>query len=94
MINPLLMVSKQLSEFEKGQIMAYDDCGLSLSNIAKKFDYRHLSIDVFLKNYKETGNYYQKEACDCKRKTTTSEDTKIVWAANKQHTATTQQLKD
>ena len=36
MISQLLMASKQLSEFEKGQIVVYNNFGLLLDDIAKK----------------------------------------------------------
>ena len=49
MIAILLMASKQLSEFEKGEIIVYNDCGHSLCEIAKKLDDHHSSLDVFLK---------------------------------------------
>ena len=51
-INPLLMACKQLSEFEKDQIMAYNDCGLSLHNIAKKFTIIHQLV-FSLKKFQE-----------------------------------------
>ena len=38
------------SEFEKGQIVAYNHYGLSLCNIAKKLICHHSSIDVFLRS--------------------------------------------
>ena len=60
------MTNKQLSEFEKGQIVAYNDYGLSFYDIAKEFNWYHSSIDVFLKNYKKTGN--QNVVCGDKRK--------------------------
>ena len=46
------MASKQKSEFEKCQIIAYYDSRLLLRDIAKKLNRHHLSIDVFLKDYK------------------------------------------
>ena len=49
MISSLLMAYKWLSEFEKGQIMAYNDCGLSFHDTAKKLNCYHSSIDIFLK---------------------------------------------
>ena len=61
MISPSPMSCKQLSEFEKGQIPLYNDCELTFSDIAKKLHCHHLSIDVFLKNCKKTGNYPQKK---------------------------------
>ena len=45
------MVNKQLSEFEKDQIVAYSDCELTLCDIAKKLNHHHSSVYVFLKNY-------------------------------------------
>ena len=88
------MACKQLSEFEKGPIVAYNDYGLLLCNIAKKLNYNYSLIDIFLKNYKETRNHHKKEDFDCKRKATVSEDTKILRITKWQHTATSQQLKD
>ena len=67
------MASKQ---FEKGQIVTYNDCGLSLCDIANKLNYHHLSIDVFLKKIIIIKlNYHQIESCGHKRKT--AEDTKF-----------------
>ena len=77
-----------MSKFEKGQMVTYNDCRLSLHDIAKKVNCHHPSTDVFLKNYKKTGNYHQKEVCGYKRKTTASEETKIVKAAKWQCTTT------
>ena len=51
MISALLMAHKQLSEFEKAQIIAYNHYGLFLGNIAKKSNCHYLSVDVFIKNY-------------------------------------------
>ena len=72
------MASKQFTEFGKGQIVAYNDCELPFQRIAKKLNYLHSSIDVFLKNYKKTGNYHQKRGYGLKREITASEDPKIV----------------
>ena len=66
-----------MSEFEKGQIVAYNDCELSLWDIAKKLYYIHSSIDIFLKNYK-TGNYPHKKGYTHNRKTSVSGDTKML----------------
>ena len=54
------MANKQLSEFEKGQIVVYNDCGLSLRDIAKKFNHRHSLDDIFQSNYQKIGKYRQK----------------------------------
>ena len=78
--------NKQLSEFEKGQIAAYNDCELSLCDIAKKLNRYHYSIDVFLKNYKKTGNYPQKER-------SSGSIWGIIWATQRQCTVTSQKLK-
>ena len=51
MIIPLPMTSKQLSEFEKSQIVAYSDCGQSFCNIAKKLNRDNTLTDVFFKIY-------------------------------------------
>ena len=77
--------------FEKGKIVAYNDCELSLCNIAK--NRYHLQMDVFLKKDKKTGNYYKKDY-GYKRKTSESEGRKIVRAAKQQSTAASQQCKD
>ena len=81
------MASKQLSEFEKGQIVAYNDSGLWFNGIIKKLNHYSL-IDVFYKNFKKTGNYYQKESCGHQRKSI--EDPKIVKGEKWQHTVTSQ----
>ena len=49
------MASKELSEFEKGQIGTFKDYWLL---VAKKLNHNHSSIDVILKNVKKTGNYH------------------------------------
>ena len=46
------VLNKQLSKFEKGQIVARYHYGLSLCGIAKKLNCHHSSIDVFHKNKK------------------------------------------
>ena len=40
------MVNKQFSKFEKGLIVAYIDCELSLHNIAKKLNYHQILIVI------------------------------------------------
>ena len=72
------MACMQLTGFGKGQIVAYNNCRLSLWDIAKKLIQHHSSINVFHKNHKKTGNNHQKEGRGHKRKTTASEDTKFV----------------
>ncbi len=64
------MAWTQLSDFDKGQIVASNDCRLSL-HIAKKLNCYHSSIEVFFKNKKTTNYHKKKEVCDSKRKTIT-----------------------
>ena len=47
MINLLLLACKQLSEFEKGQNVAYNNYRLSFRDFAKKLNGHHLSIFCF-----------------------------------------------
>ena len=63
MISPLLMDIKQLSEFEKGHIVAYKDC----SDIRKKLNCHNSSVYIFFKNYKKTGNHHKKKVTAEKR---------------------------
>ena len=58
MISSLLMARKQLSGFEKGQIVAYNNSRLSLRDLAKKLNRHPSSTGVFIKSYKKTGNYH------------------------------------
>ena len=60
MISTLLIAS--CPSLKKVKIVAYDDYGLWLHHFAK-------TLNVFLKNYKKTGNYHQKEGCGHNRKT-------------------------
>ena len=45
----------QLSEFEKGQIIAYKKCGKSEREIARKINRSKAVFYIFLKNSKEYG---------------------------------------
>ena len=58
MISPFLMTIKQL------KTVKYNDCGLSLHNIAKKLNDHPLSIDIFLKNHKKTKNDHKNTASE------------------------------
>ena len=80
MISTFLMASKQLFEFEKGQIVAYNDCGLSLHSIAKKLNHHHWSIDVFLKLIRKLEMIIKKKVVAAREKPTATEDTK--WQCN------------
>ena len=87
------MSQLQLSDFEKGKIVAYSDCGLSLREIGKKLNRNHTSIGTFLNNYKATGNYDQKSGRGRKRATTASDDKKIIVAVKQRRTMTAQEIK-
>jgi transposase len=65
-----MSVTKQLSDFEKGKIVAYHECGISNNEIGKKLSRSHTTIGRFLKRYKETGSNSRKVGCGRKRKTT------------------------
>ena len=78
------MACKQLSKFENSKIVAYNDCGLSLPDIAKKLNHHHSPIDIFLKNKKTGNNHPPKNGYDHKRKSTASENRKIIWATKLQ----------
>ena len=71
MIGPLLMMSKQLSDFEKSSIGAYNNCELSLCDIEMKLNCNHSLGDFALKTIRKTGNYKTKRpGCSHKRKPT------------------------
>ena len=72
------MACKQLSEFEKEQIMAYNDYGRWFFDIAKKLNCHHSLINIFLKNYKETRNYHQKEDCGHQRKNASPDSNGLI----------------
>ena len=72
------MVCKQLSALEKGQIVACNDCEMSLYDIAKKLNSPHSSFNVFLKIIKKNKVEIIIKKKICKRKNTASEDTNIV----------------
>ena len=59
----------KLSDFEKGKIIAYKDCGLSNRKIAIKLGRSHTTIDNFLKKFETTGCYSRKKGSGRKRKT-------------------------
>ena len=56
-----------MSDFEKGQIVAYNHCDMSLHIITKILNQHHSSIDDFLKN-KKNGNDPQKKKKKKKKK--------------------------
>lgn len=57
----------QLSDFEKGKIVAYDDCGFSQRDIGRKINRDHKTVGKFLKRFKETGTIKRKTGSGRKR---------------------------
>ena len=86
------MNKKQLSDLEKGKILAYSDCGLSLRDIGKKLGRHHGTIGKFLQQYKKSGNYQRNPGSGRKRSTTALQDQQIVRAAKRQRKITAQEL--
>ena len=60
----------KLSEFEKGKIVAYNDCRFSNRKIDFKLGHSHTTVAIFLKKFKVTGSYSRKKGSWRKRKTT------------------------
>ena len=58
----------KLSDFEKGKIVAYKDCGLSNLKIAIKLGRSHTTIANFLKKFKATGLYSRRKVLGEKEK--------------------------
>jgi transposase len=77
------MNQTKLSDFEKGQIVAFSQSGVSNRLIASKINRSHTSINKFLKSYNNSGNYERKKGSGRKRKTSKVEDTKIISKAKK-----------
>ena len=63
-------------------------------DIAKKLNHYDSSNDVFLKDYKKTEYYTQKEDCGRNIKTIASEHTKIIRAVKWLPVEISQQVKD
>lgn len=70
----------KLTNFMKGQIVAYDDCGFSGREIAKKIGKSQPTVTQFLKSFKSTGKYERKPGTGIIRKTTKIDDKNIVHA--------------
>jgi len=87
------MSFSQLSEFEKGQIVAYRDCGLTLRDIGKKLNRHNGPICKFLKKYNITGDYTRNAGSGRKRKLTTAQDEEIIRFAKRNRKVTAKELK-
>ncbi len=86
-------MSKDLSDFEKGQIVAFKICGWSHSRIAKQLNRGKSSITGFLKRYKERDDYKRKNGSGRKRLTTDEEDKAIIRIAKKRRTVSAKKIK-
>ena len=64
---------KQLSDFEKGKIVAFHDVGLSVREISKKVGKHFSTISRVIKNFKETGSHKRISGSGRKRKTSERE---------------------
>ncbi len=79
---------KQLTPFDKGQIVAWFADHVSNRQIAKRLKRDHRTIDRFLKLYKDTRSYARAGVTGVKRKTTEREDRLIVRQALKKRKIT------
>ncbi len=83
-----------LNLFEKGQIVAYHDCGLSGTLIAKKINRNKRTVNKFLKSWKETGEYERKEGSGRKRILTENQTNDIMNFVKRRRTASAKQIKN
>ena len=88
------MSSKQLTDFEKGKIVAYYECGKTKIWIANAINKSEKSVRNFLQKFSQSGNYKQKSGSGRKRKTTTTTDHHIAISAKKQRTITAKEIKN
>lgn len=76
---------KQLLDFEKGEIVAYD-CGLTIWVIINKLNHGKSTIGGdFIKKYKKTSIYTSKASSGRNRKTTDNEDDKVIRVVKRRH---------
>ena len=73
----------QLTHFEKGQIIAWNETGMSCRQIAKKLKRNDTCISRFVKRFKATKEYSRRSGSGRKRKTTDRDDRYIVRQALK-----------
>lgn len=88
------MISKtKLNNFQKGQIVAYADCGLSGRQIGKKIGRAQSTVAKFLQDYNSSSNYERRIGSGRKRKTTNTDDQNILSVAIKTRTISAKQIK-
>lgn len=73
-----LMVRSQLTEFDKGQIIAWNELNLSSRTISNKLDRDHSTIIKFLKKFKLTKSHLRASGSERKRETTKRDDSHII----------------
>ena len=73
----------QLSEFEKGKIIAWNDEGVSCRQIAKRLNRDSRCIQRFVKRFRDTGEFTRRHGSGRKRKTTARDDRYIIRQALK-----------
>ncbi len=74
---------KQLSKFEKGQIVAWAKEDVACREIARRLKRNESRLRMFLKKYRSSGSYEREEGCGRPRKTTKGVDCYIVRQALK-----------
>ena len=81
---------KQLTDFEKGQIIAWREEKISIRQISKKLRRNPdpSTVSRFLKRFEETNSYQRKKGSGRKRKTTSRDDRAIVREALKKRRKT------
>ena len=84
---------KQLTEFEKGQIVAWHESGYTDHEIGKKLNRWCTTIRRFLFKYYLTGSFKRKEGSGRRRKTTAREDRLIIREVRKNRKITAAEIK-
>ena len=87
------MSQNQLSDFEKGKIVAFSQCGMSNRLIASKLNRSHTAINKFFKHYNDNGNYQRKKGSGRKSKTTDSQDDEIIREAKRRRTSSAKSIR-
>jgi len=83
-----------LTDFEKGQIVAYRDCGLTYDQISKKINRPASTISGFYAQFQKDGRIERKQGSGRKRKTTELEDRDILITAKKRRKITAKEIKN
>lgn len=73
-IPKIKMVKKQISDFEKGKIIAWNSSNIGVREISRRISRSPQTISNFLIKYKDTGNKNRQNGSGRKRKTTPRED--------------------